>query len=463
MSHYNNPGSGTNHYQQHNQQSFYVNNNNNNSNNHYSQQKENDQGARSISAFPMEQRLTPQQRRQEERRRHAEASTSESNAAAAAAAAGTGASPWLNKQRKKSKKWKTIAWGVFALLLIIVASVLAWYFAAYKKSQNNSSSSNVTSGGNDATSGGGHANGPTVVTPNGTVVPNENFPLKRVFYGMAYVPIGAQLPDCYNTQASVDEELQLLVKTTKRVRLYGTDCNVLKYTLDAIPRLKLDLQVVVGIWIDKDNTTYTRQFNEFVSVVTTYGWSNIIGISVGNEVLFDGYQPMNVLLAHIKEVKDKVVAMGQPNIPVFSSDLERSNKPPLTNHEDKAGVNLHPFFSGVPVSEAASWYWKYLEQSVRPAVNQGNASPIDIWITEVGWPTFPANGNINASIPSIPNLQAFIDSWLCDANAKGTPYYYFEFFDAPWKIWPGTAVEGFWGLLTIDKKLKVKLPDCLAS
>ncbi|KAF9896233.1 hypothetical protein BX616_007852 [Lobosporangium transversale] len=280
---------------------------------------------------------------------------------------------------------------------------------------------------------------------------------------MAYVPIGAQLPNCYNTQQSMDEELQLLAKTTRRVRLYGTDCNVLKYTLDSISRLKLDLKVVAGIWIDKDSATYRRQLNEFVSMVSAYGWDNIIGISVGNEVLFDHYQSLETLMAHIKEVKDKVTAMGQPMMPVFTSDLEKANRPPLTNHEDKAGVNLHPFFSGAPVSEAASWFWKYYEQSVKPAVNAGNTTPIDIWITEVGWPTFPANANVNASIPSIPNLQTFIDTWLCDANAKKLPYYYFEFFDAPWKVWPGHAVEGFWGLLTIDKKLKVKLPDCLAS
>ncbi|KAF9957237.1 hypothetical protein BGZ70_009590, partial [Mortierella alpina] len=301
------------------------------------------------------------------------------------------------------------------------------------------------------------------VTPNGTVVPNTNYPLKRVFYGMAYVPIGAQLPDCFNSQNSVDEELQLLVQTTKRVRLYGTDCNVLRYTMDSIQRLKLDLKVVVGIWIDKDNATYTRQSTEFLNVMSTYGWTNIIGVSVGNEVIFDNYQPLPVLMAHVAEIKAKVKAMGQPDIPVFTSDLEAANKPPLTNHEDKAGVNLHPFFSGVPVTDAASWFWKYLKESVHPAVNQGNAQPIDVWITEVGWPTFPANGNKNASVPSIPNLQTFLDTWLCEANQQNLPYYYFEFFDAPWKIWPGHAVEGFWGLLTIDKKLKVKLPDCLSS
>ncbi|KAF9189653.1 hypothetical protein BGZ51_009382 [Haplosporangium sp. Z 767] len=393
--------------------------------------------------------MTPQQRRQEERRRQAGQATA-AGAAAALSHGGKGRAA----HKKKSNKCKTIAWAALAVLLLAVAGVLIWYFAFYKKNlDKNSSGSN----------GGDVAKGPSVVTPNGTVIPNENYPLKRVFYGMAYVPLNAQLPGCYNTQQSVDDELKLLVQTTKRVRLYGTDCNVLRFTMDSIHRLKLDLQVVVGIWIDKDNATFTRQEAEFFSVMSTYGWSNIIGISVGNEVIFDNYQPLEVLMAHVANVKAKVVAAGHPDIPVFTSDLESANKPPLTSNEDKAGVNLHPFFSGVPVSEAAAWFWKYLEQSVAPEVNSNNANPIDIWITEVGWPTFPANDFTNSSIPSIPNLQTFLDTWLCDANAKNLPYYYFEFFDAPWKIWPGHAVEGFWGLLTIDKKLKVKLPDCLAS
>ncbi|KAF9570325.1 hypothetical protein EC968_001990 [Mortierella alpina] len=393
---------------------------------------------------------TPQQLRREERRRHAEKVT----ATAATASLSHGAK--RAKGSKKSRKCKAIVWSILLLLVIALAAVLAWYFAVFKADQDSKTSSGTTGGNNNA-------KGPTVITPNGTVVPNTNYPLKRVFYGMAYVPIGAQLPGCYNTQSSVDEELQLLVQTTKRVRLYGTDCNVLKYTMDSIQRLKLDLKVVVGIWIDRDNATFARQSTEFYNVMSTYGWSNVIGVSVGNEVIYDKYQTLEVLMAHVAEVKAKVVAMGQPTLPVFTSDLESANKPPLTNSEDKAGVNLHPFFSGVPVADSAAWFWKYLNQSVAPAVNQGSAKPIELWITEVGWPTFPTSANTNSSIPSIPNLQTFLDTWLCDANAKKLPYYYFEFFDAPWKIWPGHAVEGFWGLLTIDKKLKVKLPDCLAG
>ncbi|KAF9956750.1 hypothetical protein BGZ65_002476 [Modicella reniformis] len=119
-------------------------------------------------------RTSQQQYRQEERRRHA----------ARAAAAGTGASPWFNKQRKKSIKWKAIAGAVFTLFLIVLAGILSWYFVIYKKNQDHISS---------ARQSGGHAAGPT------GVVVTSNYPLKRVFYGMAYVPMNAQLPNCYNT------------------------------------------------------------------------------------------------------------------------------------------------------------------------------------------------------------------------------------------------------------------------
>ncbi|KAH7056238.1 glycoside hydrolase superfamily [Linnemannia elongata] len=375
---------------------------------------------------------------------------------------------------KRSNTTRRVLLAVAVFVVLAVAGVLAWYFAVYKKNHDNDRGDGLTGGKGGGSKGepnsdvgdGTAGQGASIVSPNGTVISNDPHKLKRVFYGMAYVPLNAQLPNCYNTQQSVDNELLLLVQATKRVRLYGTDCNALRYTIDAIQRLNLDLQVVVGIWIDKDTATFTRQTEEFYAVVAKYGWANIIGVSVGNEVMFDQVEPLPNLIAQITAVKNKVVQLGYPEIPVFTSDLEGANRPPLTNQEDLAGVNLHPFFSGVPVDTAASWFWTYLNNTVTPAVQQGNEKAIPLWITEVGWPTFPATGNtstIDASIPSIPNLQKFVDTWLCDANAKNLPYYFFEFFDAPWKIWPGSAVEGFWGLLTIDKRLKVELPDCLAN
>ncbi|KAG0289288.1 hypothetical protein BGZ96_007123 [Linnemannia gamsii] len=302
---------------------------------------------------------------------------------------------------KRSSSMSRVLWLVAVLVVLVVAGILVWYYAFYKKNHGNEGNNGIGGGSEGGTNG--------------------------------------DLGDGTAGQGT-------------------TNCNALRYTIDTIQRLKLNLQVVVGIWIEKDSATYTRQTEELYAVVAKYGWSNIIGVSVK----FDQVESLSTLMTQITAVKNKVVQLGHPEIPVFTSDLESANRPPLTNQEDLAGVNLHPFFSGVPVDAAASWFWTYLNNTVSPAVQQGNLKPIPLWITEVGWPTFPATGNTNASIPSIPNLQKFVDTWLCEANAKNPPYYFFEFFDAPWKIRPGSAVEGFWDLLTIDKRLKVELPDCLA-
>jgi hypothetical protein len=38
------------------------------------------------------------------------------------------------------------------------------------------------------------------------------------------------------------------------------------------------------------------------------------------------------------------------------------------------------------------------------------------------------------STASIPNLQEFLNNYVCQANANGTNYFYFEAFDETWKV-----------------------------
>jgi exo-beta-1,3-glucanase (GH17 family) len=67
-----------------------------------------------------------------------------------------------------------------------------------------------------------------------------------------------------------------------------------------------------------------------------------------------------------------------------------------------------------------------------------------------------------ASTASVPNLQIFLDTYVCQANKNNTGYFYFELFDEPWKNVYG-GVEPFWGLFNSDKTLKnVTIPDCAA-
>lgn len=62
-------------------------------------------------------------------------------------------------------------------------------------------------------------------------------------------------------------------------------------------------------------------------------------------------------------------------------------------------------------------------------------------------------------MPSMENLQTFVDTWVCQANKKNVPYYYFEAFDEPWKSSINPR-ESQWGLMTVDRKLKVTIPNC---
>ena len=44
-------------------------------------------------------------------------------------------------------------------------------------------------------------------------------------------------------------------------------------------------------------------------------------------------------------------------------------------------------------------------------------------------------------------MNAFLESFVCEANDKGTKYFWFEAFDEPWKIRfnePGREFEDKW-------------------
>ena len=56
------------------------------------------------------------------------------------------------------------------------------------------------------------------------------------------------------------------------------------------------------------------------------------------------------------------------------------------------------------------------------------------------------NANNGASDASEPNLQSFLDNFVCQSNQQGVKYFFFEFFDEKWKDDEFGGVEGHWGL-----------------
>ncbi len=126
-------------------------------------------------------------------------------------------------------------------------------------------------------------------------------------------------------------------------------------------------------------------------------------------------------------------------------------------------ANVHAWFAGTTVQAAANWTFTYFQET-NVAVANTLANKPQMYIAETGWPTYSstvADRTNNASDASEPNLQIFLNDFVCTANTQSVKYFFFEFTDVPWKerLYPG--VEGFWGLFYGNKTLKaLTLPDC---
>lgn len=285
---------------------------------------------------------------------------------------------------------------------------------------------------------------------------------------------------CGATQDAINKDMQILSQLTSRLRLYGGNCNCTIMVMEAIKQTKVDMEVYPAIYLDDNNEqAFTDQLHDVVSAFKTYGVDKIGGLAVGNEYLLGAginspsgakYQKgLASLQAHIKTVNETILGLSlDKHVPIGTGDAGSLMSVALGEMVDFFMANVHPWFGGVPVSEAADWTYSYFQETdVAPAMQASN-QPMT-YIAETGWPTAymtpPPGGETQASgaDPShatAAELQVFLDSYVCQANANGTGYFYFEPFDQPWKNQYG-GVEPFWGLFDKDRNLKqITIPTC---
>jgi hypothetical protein len=80
-----------------------------------------------------------------------------------------------------------------------------------------------------------------------------------------------------------------------------------------------------------------------------------------------------------------------------------------------------------------------------------------IVIGETGWPSSGSPfQNSSKSLPSVPNAQYFLNSFICEAKRKNIEYYYHEAFDADWKRSDVNATdqEFHWGIFNSNRTIK---------
>ncbi|TFK62258.1 glycoside hydrolase [Pluteus cervinus] len=383
-----------------------------------------------------------------------------------------GNSPWLKKQQAAGQRSKRIIVGIIIGVLILVVVGVA---AGVSLSKKNSSSSSSASAGSPA-----NPDAVNQTDPNdpSTFVKNPN--LHQSFYGMAYTPDGSQLPNCGNSLANVITDIQLLSQLTKRIRLYGADCNQTALVLEAIQRTKVDMQVWVGNYpvATDNNAAYDRQRDTLKAAIQTYGTSNIAGMTVGNEFELNylndnggtvpnsavGDQGAALIIADITDTRSMLTGLSLPSpMPVGNADAGSYFNTKVLQAVDYGMANVHPWFANVSAEAAAGWTAEFFqENNVEVAAALSNNPKM--YIAETGWPTQSSDVGNESNGPgtaAISGLQTFLDTFVCQANTNGTGYFFFEFADEPWKDAQFGGVEGWWGLFNFNRTLKnVNIPNC---
>ncbi|CUS14693.1 unnamed protein product [Tuber aestivum] len=380
-------------------------------------------------------------------------------------------SEWLRSQTKSKKK---LRWIIGVILIVFILGAAGGIAAGVILSKKNSSGG--SSGSTQVANGGGRSgiSGEEDTRQNGDL--NKDSPeikalmsnarFKKVFHGMDYTPLGAVYPDCLvnpPTQNNITRDIAAMSQLTDKLRLYGTDCNQTEMVLHAIDMLKVDMKIWLGVWLDKNTTTNTRQLGHLYKLLDVYHSDRFEGIAVGNEVLFRKELTETELFGIIDDVRHNLTSLNI-KLPVGTSDLGSNWKSTMVSSVDVLMANVHPFFAGVVVEKAANWTYNFFQDN-DVVLTANVATKPRVMISEVGWPS--GGGNDSGSVAGISQMNRFMQDFVCTENKRGTEYFWFSAFDEPWKVRYnepalGKEWEDKWGLMDVNRNLKdgLVIPDC---
>ncbi|KAJ7126763.1 glycoside hydrolase superfamily [Mycena epipterygia] len=359
---------------------------------------------------------------------------------------------WLEKsaiRRRSRPKWMASPSRAVALLGLIGAGVaLGIVLAKNSSSSSSSSSSTISSSSSD----------PSSFTKDPALI--------QSFYGIVYTPEGSQLPDCGNSLDDVITDIQLLSQLTTRIRLYGADCNQTELVLEAITQTKVNMTVWLGNYaVATDNgTAYERQRDLIKTAIQSYGIEHIGGVTVGNEFILNyldandatdpdgtvGNTGAAILISDVTDTRSMMSDLSLSNVAIGTSDAGSYFNTLVLESVDYGMANVGAIhsFADQTVEDAAAWTALFFADTDVTAAAAVSNTP-QMYIAETGWPSNSsdtASATNGASAASEANLQIFLDTFVCQANANGTKYFFFEFFDEKWKDDEYGEVEGWWGL-----------------
>jgi len=274
---------------------------------------------------------------------------------------------------------------------------------------------------------------------------------KQAWYGKAISYSGyreGQNPQkyIYPSQAEILEDLRIIEKNWKLIRIYGSDQHS-EDILQVIRREHINLKVMLGAWLDGEpgnEAANTRQIQNCIRLANEYA-DVVIAVNVGNEILVHWSShkvPEDKVIQYVKQVQRAV------KVPVTVADdfmYWRDHGSELAEVVDFVTMHTYPVWGGQDIDTAIPSTISTYE-SVKKALPDKN-----VIIGEAGWPSY-TEGEFHAPRAGDEKKQKrYYQELHAWAEKNKVTVFYFEAFDEPWK---GTGTEGHWGLFTEKRKAK---------
>src|SRR5690242_15409975 len=185
-------------------------------------------------------------------------------------------------------------------------------------------------------------------------------------------------------------DMKKLSTVTRAVRLYSSTGGV-----ELVPPIAAEfgLKVMVGAWIDKNTDRNEREIDAAIQLARRN--SNVIGVVVGNEVIYRGEQKIDDLIEMIKRVKKSV------NVPVTTGEIWNiwRDYPQLAYSVDFIAAHVLPYWENFTDKQAVD-HAIAMFQLLRDQFPGKR-----IVIAEFGWPS--AGYNLRNAVPG-PFEQASV-------------------------------------------------------
>ena len=278
---------------------------------------------------------------------------------------------------------------------------------------------------------------------NSEIIQTEGYLFIPFFVGLAYGPFrDGQDPNAgiYPNIQEMTEDVEQMSFWTGVVRTYSVMNN-----FDQIVSSAADagINIMPGAAIGYGDPAYDQnQIDSLISVANNH--SNVIGVIVGNEVLTTHLQlDKNELIDYLITVKESVnIPATTCEGPAIWQDQESND---LVDAVDFICVNIHPWWAGVSIQDAASNLYQTYN-----SIKELYPDKLII-IGETGWPTEGStNGN---AAPSILNQKDVLEAITNQACINHISTFLFEMYDEAWKTAEGTQGP-HWGIHYTDRTKK---------